>query len=182
MPVPYAKDFGQITATLSANSELREAVGALAATEPMPGKVTEGGGRLEAFRRVLRDLVNGQIDLEAAYHRTEEALPRNESPYAHDNRVFPQEWGERIVRIQLSCCYNQAVMQELLAAGETTCYVPHSRAESADSPCSQQLAGKNHDLQALYDRLIRSYRDGQWSSELKIPNHPHCTHTVMPPR
>ena len=182
MTTPYAEDFGQIAAALAENHDLREAVDTLAADEPMPGKVTEGGERLATFRRILRDLVSGHIDLREAYRRTEEELPREDSPYAHDNRVFPHDWGERLVRTQLSRCYNQAVMEELLAAGETTCHVPRSQAESIESRCSQELAGGNYDLQVLYDRLIQSYRDGQWSGEVKIPNHPHCTHTVTPQR
>lgn len=54
---PYAEDFGQIASTLATNDELRQAVAGLAAVEPMPGKVTEGGDRLETFRRVLNDLI-----------------------------------------------------------------------------------------------------------------------------
>jgi len=182
MPGPYAEDFGQIATTLATNAELRQEVAALAATEPMPGKVTEGGDRLEVFRRVLEDLIAGQIDLEQAYNRTEAELPRAESLHADNNRVFPHDWGERLVRTQLSRCYNQAVMEELLAAGETMCHVPRSQAESSDSKCSQQLAGGNHDLQGLYDLLIAAYREGHWSGEVKVPNHPHCTHTVVPAR
>lgn len=182
MSGPYAEDFGQIATTLATNTELRQAVAALASTEPMPGKVTEGGDRIEVFRRVLDDLIAGRIDLEEAYLRTETELPRAESPHAGNNRVFPHDWGERLVRIQLSRCYNQAVMEELIAAGETRCHIPHSQAESSESKCSQQLAGGNHDLRDLYDRLIASYREGQWSSEVKVPDHPHCTHTVVPVR
>lgn len=182
MPGPYAEDFGQILTTLATNTDLRQSAAKLAATEPMPGKVTEGGDRLAAFRGVLDDLIAGRIDLQEAYGRTEEALPRAESTYADSNRVFPHDWGERLVRIQLSRCYNQAVMEELLAAGESTCHVPHAQTESPSSKCSQQLAGRNHDLRTFYDRLIASYREGNWTKEVKIPNHPHCTHVVVPAR
>ena len=182
MAPPYAEDFGQILATLAANAPLSQAVKALIHGEPMPGKVTEGGNRLDRFRAVLVELTNGSLDLDAAYRRTEEMLPREESQHAQDNRVFPHDWGERLVRTQLSRCYNQAVMEELLAGDQTTCYVPHSQAEAPSSSCSQRLAGSNHDLRTLYDLLISSYRDAQWSSDVKIPNHPHCTHTVTPSR
>jgi hypothetical protein len=182
MPAPYAEDFSQILTTLAANPDLRQAVVRLAATESMPGKVTEGGARLSVFRQILQDIIAGRISLQAAYQRTEEALPREESMYSHDNRVFPQDWGERLVRTQLGRCYNQAVMEELLAKGESTCHVPHSQAEAATSACSPELAGANHDLRTLYDRLLASYRDGTWTRELKIPNHPHCTHTITPAR
>lgn len=182
MAPPYAEDFGEILATLAANPALRQAVAKLAATEPMPGKVTEGGVRLQTFRGILEDLTAGRIDLHSAYQRTQHLLPREQSPHAQDNRVFGHDWGERLVRTQLSRCYNQAVMEELLASGQTVCHVPHSQAEAATSPCSQQLAGANQDLRTLYERLVASYRDGKWTSDVKIPNHPHCTHTVTPAR
>jgi hypothetical protein len=73
-------------------------------------------------------------------------------------------------------------MEKLRAAGYDRVFVPHSKAEKADSPCSQGLAGANQDLPTLYDRLIANYRDGKFSDELKIPHHPHCTHTVKPPQ
>lgn len=148
----------------------------------MPGKVTEGGARLQAFRGILQDLIAGRLDLLAAYQRTQSLLPREQSPHSYDNHVFPHDWGERLVRTQLSRCYNQAVMEELLASGQIMCHVPHSQAEAATSSCSQQLAGGNHDLRTLHDRLVASYRDGKWTKEVKIPNHPHCTHTVTPAR
>lgn len=182
MPPPYAEDFDQILVTLAANQPLRQAVVGLIQSEPMPGKVTEGDTRLDRFRPVLVELANGNLDLDTAYRRTEETLARVESQYAHDNRVFAQDWGERLVRTQLSRCYNQAVMEELLSRGETRCHVPRSQAEKPSTPCSRQLAGGNHDLRMLYDRLISSYRDAQWGRDVKIPNHPHCTHTVTPSR
>lgn len=182
MPEPYAEDFGQIPATLAANANLAEAVARLARTEPMPGKATEGEGRLEAFRAVLTKLIEGTITLEEAYARTEGDVPRSGSPHASNNRVFPQDWGERLIRTQLSSCYNQAVLEELLAAGEKQCHVPHSKVEAADSKCSRELAGANHDCKTLYNRLVRSYREDIWSRDVMVPNHPHCTHTVVPAR
>lgn len=182
MPGPYAREFSEITAILAANAELRAAVDALAATEPMPGKVTEGGDRLLRFRPVLRDLIAGRISLDQAYQRTGQQLPRSGSPHARDNRVFAGGWEERLVRTQLSRCYNQAAIEALLAEGHAQGFVPHSSAEKPDSQCSRQLAGANHDLVILRDRLIQSYREGNWSKEPKIPEHPHCTHVITPPR
>lgn len=84
----YASDFTEILAVLSKNAELREAVGKLVQSEPIPGKALQGGNRLDAFRSVLLDLTNGQVSLEQAYVRTEQALPRVGSPHAHSNQVF----------------------------------------------------------------------------------------------
>ena len=178
----YASDFTEILAVLSRNAELRAAVEKLIQSEPIPGKALEGGNRLDAFRSVLLDLTNGRASLEEAYAQTERALPRVGSLHAHSNQVFAQGWGERLVRTQLSQFYNRAAMEKLRAAGHDRVFVPHSTAEKPDSPCSQGLAGANPDLSTLYDRLITSYRDGQFSKELKIPHHPHCTHTVKPPQ
>jgi hypothetical protein len=173
-----ANDFTEIPTVLSQNEALRNAVVALVATDAMAGKVTEGGDRLERFRAILTDLVNGQIGLGEAIRRTQAELPRQTSPYSGNNRVFASNWEERLVRTQLSRFYNQGVMEQLLAEGETQCFVPHSPAEDPDSNCSRQLAGQNHDVKALYERLVTSYRDGVWSQSVKIPDHPHCTHVV----
>lgn len=174
----FASDFTEILTVLSQNNELKSSVLILISNEPMPGKVTEGGDRLEKFRAILTDLVNGQMDLTEAYERTSVDLPRQASSHSSNNRVFPENWEERLVRIQLSRFYNQSVMEKLLADGENQCFVPHSRDEASDSPCSIYLAGSNHNLNELYKRLVDSYSQGEWTKEVKIPNHPHCTHVV----
>jgi hypothetical protein len=77
--------------------------------------------------------------------------------------------------------YNQAVLEALSKAGDTRCFVPHSRDEKGDSLCSQDLAGAEHDVKPLLDRLIDQYERGNWSKDVvKIPGHPHCTHVVRP--
>jgi len=176
----YANDFTEISSVLSANTELRKAVLDLIDDQPIAGKVMEGGDRLEKFRAIMKELVQGEIDLPEAYHRTEIDLPRHTSIHSSSNRVFCQNWAERHVRTQFSRFYNQAVMEKLLAEGHTQCFVPHSSIEDPGSPCSLQLAGGSHDLKTLYDWLVRSYADGEWVQEVKIPNHPHCTHVVVP--
>jgi hypothetical protein len=148
--------------------------------QPMPGKVTEGGDRLARFRTLLTDLVNGAIAVDEAYRQTGLQLPRHTSPHANSNRVFPSGWEERLVRTQLSRLYNQAVLEALRDAGQNSCFVPHSSAEDAGTACSVQLAGKAHEVSVLYDRLVQSYTYGQWSSQVKVPDHPHCTHVVRP--
>lgn len=178
MSEELANDFTEILAVFSRNDALRSAALALIANQPMAGKVTEGGDRLERFRAILTDLINGRTDMVGAIRKTEVELSRQTSLYSGSNQVFAANWEERLVRTQLSRFYNQAVMEKLLAEGETECFVPHSPAEDSDSKCSIQLAGKTHDLRTLYDRLVGSYAQGNWSQVVKIPNHPHCTHVV----
>lgn len=176
----FAEDFFEIPNTLATNDNLRESVINLIQKDPMPGKVLEGNNRLETFRRILIDLANGEISLDEAYLRTEEEIPRHESPHAHNNKVFPEGWAERQTRTQFSRFYNQAVLQKLRDGGATMCFVPHSTSEEAGSRCTQLLAGQEQQVNMLYQRLIDAYAQGNWSKEVKIPNHPHCTHVVTP--
>jgi len=175
----WANEFQDILPTLQQRHDLRDRVLVLADQET-PGRVTEGGDRLQRLRAVLRDLANGALTLPEAYVRVGRELPRSGSPYAGNNRVFASGWEERLVRTQLSRLYNQAVLEHLLEAGQTECYVPHSSAEDAASPCSRVLAGHRHAVAVLYDRLVGSYTRGNWSDDPKIPEHPHCTHVVRP--
>lgn len=176
----YAKEFRDIPAVLSENTELREAILRLIDEQPVPGKVTEGGDRLLRFKEILKRLVRGEIRLAEAYYYTEAELPRESSYYAANNRVFPSGWAERLVRTQFSRFYNQAVMEQLMSEGQTQCFVPHSSEEDRGSKCSMSLAGGAHDIKVLYNRLIESYARGNWSKDLKIPEHPHCTHVIAP--
>lgn len=180
MPDKFAKDFFEIPVTLADNDSLREAVVALIQVEPMPGKVLEGGDRLDKFRVILTDLANGAIDVDEASWRTETEIPRHTSPHSSSNRVFAQGWAERQVRTQFSRFYNQAVLEQLRDKGAEMCFVPHSDAEDAMSPCTQLLAGQQQEVAMLHQRLVAAYAQGNWSKEVKIPNHPHCTHVVMP--
>ena len=179
----YAENFFDILNVLAANRNLRQGVITLIKNEPMPGKILEdnNGKRLEIFRDILTDLVNGVISLTEAYQRTEDELPRHTSPHSSNNRVFAKGWSERLVRIQLSRFYNQAVLEQLQSKSIDICFVPHSVEEDTSSACTQQLAGKQHQVAMLYDHLIEAYQKGIWSKEVKIPNHPHCTHVVRPP-
>jgi len=176
----YAKEFRNISATLSENTELRDAVLRLIDEQPVPGKVTEGGDRLLRFKEILKQLVRGEIGLSEAYYRAEAEIPRESSFYAANNRVFPSGWAERLVRTQFSRFYNQAVMEQLISEGQTQCFVPHSSEEDGGSKCSMFLAGSAHDIKVLYNRLVESYAQGNWSKDLKIPEHPHCTHVIAP--
>jgi hypothetical protein len=177
----YARDFTGILAALRVNADLLHRVERLIDQEPMIGKAVEGGGRLSAFRSILRNLIGGQIDLQEAFLRTGLQLPRVNSPYSRSNLVFSQDWEERLVRAELSRFYNQAVMEKLLAEGHTECFVPPSKIQDPSSRCTRELAGSKHNLLTLYDRLVRCYRDNDRSDEdPKVPDHPYCSHTVVP--
>jgi hypothetical protein len=176
----WANEFADIPAVLAGRPDLQDAVLVLINEQPMPGKVTEGGNRLSRFRAILKSLADGTTGLQEACHRTELELPRLESIHGGNNRVFASGWAERLVRTQYSRFYNQAVMEQLLAEGAVSCFIPHSSSEDSGSKCSRLLAGGSHDLRLLYDRLLNSYARGNWTSDLKVPEHPHCTHVVTP--
>lgn len=180
MPDGFAENFFDIPDTLATNSNLRESVVTLIRNEPMAGKVLERANRLEVFRNILTDLANGNINLNEAYLRTEAEIPRDASPHSFNNRVFPHGWAERLVRIQFSRFYNQAVLEQLQQEGATMCFVPHSDTEDPSSPCTRVLAGQQQSVDILYQRLTEAYAKGNFSREVKIPDHPHCTHVVTP--
>jgi hypothetical protein len=48
----YASDFNEIPAALAGNPGLRSAIISQVATQPVAGKVTEGGDRLAKFRAI----------------------------------------------------------------------------------------------------------------------------------
>ncbi len=176
----WANEFSEIPSVLAERADLRDAVLLLINEQPIPGKVTEGGNRLSRFREIMKSLVNGTIGIPEASRRVEIELPRLESIYGGNNRVFASGWAERLVRTQYSRFYNQTVMEQLLGEGVISCFIPHSLAEDPSSKCSRLLAGSSHDLRLLYGRLLNSYARGNWTSDLKVPEHPHCTHVVTP--
>lgn len=178
----YAENFFEIPTAIAANDNLRHAVIKLIASKPMPGKVLEDDNenRLKAFRHILTELANGKICLTAAYQQAEVELSMHTSPYRFNFEVFSDRWAERLVRTQFSRFYNQAVLEKLQAEGAETCFIPHSDNEKLSSTCTQQLAGRQHPVALLYARLIDNYSKGNWSREVKIPNHPYCTHVVRP--
>lgn len=176
----YANDFSEIPAALANNQPLRAAMLALIANEPIPGKVTEGTGRVSVLRRILHDLASGTTNIHQAIRRVEADLPRSGSPHGGNNRVFSDGWSERLVRTQFSRFYNQSVLEQLLSQGESQCLVPHSTSEDRRSQCSRLLAGRSHSVKELHALLLSSYTHGEWSPTPKIPDHPHCTHVVVP--
>lgn len=178
MSETLASEFSEILPVLLQSVELRSTVLNLIDNEPVAGKVTEGDDRLEKFRQIPQDLVNNQITLQESFIRVQNDLPRRTSFHDGNNRVFADGWEERLVRTQLSRFYNQAVMEKLIAEGETQCFVPHSSSEDPTSPCSSQLAGRNQNISLLHSRLEEAYGRGNFSRDVKIPNHPHCTHVI----
>jgi len=173
----YAEQFSDIPEVLAQSATLRDAMLTLIETEPVYGKVTEGDDRLARFKEVLKSLVNADISLRDAYLQVEQELPRQTSMYASSNRVFTVDWSERLIKTQYSRFYNQAVLEQLLAQGESQCFIPHSSSEASNSDCTLYLAGNVHDLKTLHNRLMESYGQGNWQ-RLKVPDHPHCTHVV----
>jgi hypothetical protein len=175
----WANEFDEIPTTLIARPDLRQAMLTNIAKDAIPGKVTEGGDRLEKFRVILSHLIEGKLTFKDAIVAIEHELSPHLSAHGSNNQVFPERWAERLLRIQFSRFYNQTVMEDLLARGETMCFVPHSSKEKQNSKCSKLLAGQEHSLETLYKRLIESYRNGNFGPEVKIPDHPFCTHVII---
>lgn len=176
----YAKDFSEISDSLKNNFSLKCKVLDLVQSEPIAGKVIAESSRLENFREILIDFFNLKIDFNTAIIETENRLERHESMYSNDNRVFARGWSERLVRTQISRFYNQAVLEFIVESGSDECFVEHSTNQQGSSQCSQQLVGTTQSAKIMLERLKISYGDGKWSDDLKIPEHPHCTHTFTP--
>lgn len=175
----WASEFSEIPGCIARNVAIRDAMLELLSS-PMAGKVTEGEVRIEATRQFFRELIMGEFTLGEAYQRVEQRLPRENSEHSASNRIFPQGWGERLVRTQFSRLYTQSVLLHILKTEEASCFVPHSHAASPDSPCTLSLAGGSHDAQRLLNLLVDSYEKGEWTKDAKVPHHPHCTHVVRP--
>lgn len=180
MTASYAKDFYEIPESLMNNSLLKRKALNLVQFELIAGKVTIGSSRLDDFREILIDFFDLQIDLNIAVSETERKLPRQQSVFSGDNRVFASGWAERLVRTQVSRFYNQAVLESIIESGNDDCFVKHSANEQGSSKCSLYLAGTTQSAQVMLERLKSSYGEGVWGKDLKLPEHPHCTHTFSP--
>ncbi|WP_135855285.1 hypothetical protein [Halorussus salinus] len=175
----WAEDFYEIPEAVTANEELQNNILDLVNEQPIHGKVTQGGNRTESLREILREYFRGETNLEQAFQEVSSELPRHESPHASNNQVFAKGWAERLVRTQASRFYNQAVLLLLQERGDQTCFIPHSSEEDVSSDCTQMLAGNEVEIELLLNRLRRAHVDGEWHEEVMIPDHPHCTHTVV---
>lgn len=176
----YAKDFSEISESLNNNPSVKSKVLNLVQSEPIAGEVITEDYRLNNFREILLNFFNLKNDFNTAVTETEKRLSRNESMYSNDNRVFAKGWSERLVRTQISRFYNQAVLESIIEGGSDECFIEHSANEQDSSQCSQQLAGTIQSANTMLERLKRSYGNGEWSKDLKIPDHPYCKHTFTP--
>jgi hypothetical protein len=176
----FAADFYEILSCLEINRYLKSRIKNLIKEKSIHGKALEGDNRLNDFKSIILTLVDQKLSLNEAYILTEQLLSEHNSPYAGNKRVFCQHWGERLIRIQLSKFYNEAVLLTILEDGGTTCFISHSTTENNSSPCSIHLAGSVQNAEEMLARIINCYEYGVYDKELKIPNHPHCTHVVSP--
>ena len=176
----YANNFSEIPAALASNTLVYRRMLELIGGDKVLDKAVEGEGRLDHFRAILESLTTGEKNIHQAIRETERRLPREASPHADNNYVFASKWAQRLVRTQFSRFYNQAVLEQLIARDHRRCRVPHSRSESSSSACTKHLVGTEQEVKTLYDRLIRTFRLGEGYGEPQVPNHPHCTHVVVP--
>jgi hypothetical protein len=176
----WAQQLRDIPATLAARPDLRTAMRRLLEQHELPVKVTEGGDRPAQRIAILGALFDGALTLDQAVAETEARLARDGSPHRTSNLVFATGWARRLIHTHTSVFYTWAVLDHLIAAGQSRCYVPHAPAEASTSACSRLLAGRDHPASVLRDRLIEVYVHKEPSRAPLVPNHPHCTHVVAP--
>ncbi len=178
----YASNFYEILTALANNVEIKSIVIELIKTKHIPGKITEEQTRKKKFRIVLEQLVNGEIHtLESGYYKVATDIPESTSKYEGNRRVFSRDWAERLVRTQLSRFYNQAILTFLIKSGDRKCFVPHSPTEDVSSICTRYMAGKEHEIKPIYNKLIEIYENEKWDGNTRIiPQHPNCTHVICP--
>lgn len=177
----YAQHFYEIEETVANYDRLRQRAVSLVQDEPIPGKATEGGNRVDTFRDILVAFFEGELTFQGVKAEISKELPQRESPHSNDNRyTFSSGWEERLARTQISRFYNKAALGILSEEGHSKVFIPHSDHEDRDSQCTLYLAGGSADIDLLLDRLDRAYRKGDWHEQPMIPDHPHCTHTVTP--
>ncbi len=175
----YAEDFYEIIEALRLNESILRDVRELIVDKEIVAKALEGGNRKQKFKEILLELVNDEISLEESYVLVEKELGEETSIHQGNKRVFSDGWGERLIRTNLSKFYNQAVLLEIIESGGRVCFIPYSKYEDPESPCTA-IAGKENDANILLQRLVENYEEGNFTREIKIPNHPHCTHVVIP--
>lgn len=175
----FAEEFNEILNTLIRNNNLKVLVNELIQSKPISGKALEGGEREQKFKSILIGLINGNYKLDESFTLVEQNIPKHFSVFSGSRQVFSDGWAKRLVKTNLSKFYNQAVLLTILNNGQKECFIPHSGEESRTSLCSL-AAGKQYDAQTMLNRLVEAYENGNYSKDLKIPNHPHCTHVVIP--
>jgi len=146
----YAEDFYEIIEALRLNKSILQDVKELIVDKQIAAKALEGGNRKQKFKEILLELVNGEISLGASYVLVEKKLGEEISIHQGNKRVFSDGWGERLIRTNLSKFYNQAVLLEIIESGERVCFIPYSKYEDPESPCTA-IAGKKM-MQIFYYR------------------------------
>src|SRR5262249_6404472 len=144
----WASEFQGILPTVAVRPDLRAAMRALLEQHEIPVKVTEGSDRRARRKAILDALFSGALTIDQAIAQTELRLGRDDSPHRTSTLVFATGWAKRLIHTHTSVFYTWAVLETLLAAGQSQCFVPHSSAEASTSACSRQLAGRTHDAAA----------------------------------
>lgn len=176
----FATEFRGIPAALAQEDALRILMVDLISNRPILGKSVEGVGRAEKLRQILIGVATARIPLETAAAEVRNQLPRTASPHSTDNRVFPTNWAERLVTVQFSRFYSQAVLTHLVGSSVETCLIPHAEEENPAGRCAMFYAGKPHHTVDLLKSLVDAYEKGLWSEEVRVPAHPDCHHVAAP--
>ena len=72
-------------------------------------------------------------------------------------------------------------MEILIESGKEDCFIPHSQYEDYDTLCTTEMAGRNHKVKLLYNKLIDVYENENYDRYvITIPQHPNCTHVIRP--
>lgn len=177
----WARHYLEIPEAIDENEDLRAKIADLIPDRPIHGKKVEGGDREHKARDILIDFFDCQFGYEEAYRRVLNDLPREESPYAHDNRTFSSDWNESLIRMHTVRFYNHGAFKHLKDLGYSQCYIPHSPHEYTDSECTRELAGGTWEIDPLLDRLTERYDNENYDTAVTIPSRPNCTHTPVPP-
>lgn len=180
MDTIWANNFFEIIPTLNKRPDILKIMSQLITSNNILGKSLEGGNRKSQFKDILLKAINNIISLDSSYSLVEQKLPPSTSIYTSNTRVFSKNWGERLIRTNLSIFYNYSVLTFILSHGQSKCIIPHSDYEDPNSKCIQYVS-KVYDAQILLDSLINIYIKGHFTnSDYKVPHHPHCTHVIIP--
>lgn len=174
----WAENFYEIIKALRINKYLLENVKRLITTREIIGMSLADSSRKKLFKNILSDLSDGNIGLEESYNLLEYNNNQKLSVFCRPSTICANDWRERLIRINLSKFYNQAVLLYILNRGEKICFIPHSKYERCNQ-CSS-MAGKVYDALDMLIKIENVYEKKIFHKEFKIPAHPYCTHVIMP--
>ncbi|MGV8162478.1 MAG: hypothetical protein ACP5N2_04075 [Candidatus Nanoarchaeia archaeon] len=176
----YASEFCEIQTALTNNASLRKRTVDLIKIKQIHNPTIEEEDRLKIFRDILVDFVTGEIlSLDFTYARVEQKLPKIESKYAKDNKIFTKHWKEHLVKTQLSRFYNHAVLEELAENNYKECFIPPAESAFHNYACMHSTNAKC-DVQELLQNIIDHYELNKENIHLILPEHPDCAHVVAP--